>query len=263
MHRVIVLSLLSLVGANGALAESIDLSGVSSIDLTYTYDASTLYWPTSPTRFELRQLEHGETDGGYFYSSNAFCTPEHGGTHLDAPVHFAERGMSNERIPLGRLMGPGIVIDVAAKAAANRDYVLSIGDVAAWEAKHGLIPAGAMVLLRTGWGKFWPDAKAYLGDDTPGDASRLHFPSYGADAARWLIVERHIAVLGIDTASIDHGPSTDFMVHRIAAAANVVGLENLARLELLPETGSWIMALPIKIGGGSGGPVRVIALIDE
>ncbi len=263
MFRRIVLMLMAICCADDPLAAGLDLSGVQSVDLTYTYDERTLYWPTSPTRFKLTELEHGETEGGYFYASNAFCTPEHGGTHLDAPLHFAEGGLSSEQIPIERLMGPGVVIDVAAKAAADRDYLLSIADVHQWEAKHGPIPAGAMVFLRTGWGRFWPDAKSYLGDDTPGDASGLHFPSYGAEAATFLIEERRVVALGVDTASIDYGPSADFLVHRIAGAANVVGIENLARLELVPEAGAWIIALPIKIGAGSGGPVRVIALMRE
>ena len=149
---------------------------------------------------------------------------------------------------------------MSAKAAANPDYALMPDDVAAWEAAHGRIPAGAIVLLRTGWSSRWPDKRAYLGDDTPGDASNLHFPSYGADAAR-LLVERGVAVIGVDTASIDIGPSKDFLVHRIAGAANVVGLENVTNLDKLPATGAWVLALPIKIARGSGAPARVVALM--
>jgi kynurenine formamidase len=118
-----------------------------------------------------------------------------------------------------------------------------------------------MVLLRTGWSARWPDKRRYLGDDTPGDASRLHFPSYGADAARILVADRKVTALGVDTASIDHGPSKDFPVHQIVAAANVLGLENLTGLDTLPPTGAWVIALPMKIAGGSGGPLRAIALV--
>lgn len=249
--------------ASDLFAANVDLSELEAVDLSYTYDETTLYWPTSPTRFELHRLEYGEMEGGYFYASNSFCTPEHGGTHLDAPLHFAQGGHPSEQIPLSRLMGPGVVIDIVDKTSADRDYRLTIQDVREWESRHGRVTSGAIVLLRTGWGRFWPDAKTYLGDDTPGDASRLHFPSFGPEAVRFLIEERGIAALGVDTASIDYGPSADFMVHRIAGAANVAGLENLARLELVPETGAWIIALPVKIGGGSGGPVRVIALLGD
>jgi kynurenine formamidase len=152
---------------------------------------------------------------------------------------------------------------VSAKAAADPDYRLSAEDVAQWEKAHGAIPAGAIVLLRTGWGKRWPDRKRYLGDDTPRDASKLHFPSYGEEAAKRLVQERKVGALGVDTASIDYGPSKDFTVHRIAMGAQVPGLENRANLEELPETGAWIVALPMMIAGGSGGPLRAIALLPR
>ena len=239
----------------------IDLRGVRVVDLTYPFDENTLYWPTSPTTFKLDRLSYGKTEGGYFYSSNAFCTPEHGGTHLDAPIHFAEGKRTADQIPPEQLIGPAVVIDVSAQAAADPDYRLTLKDVQAWEAKHGAVPQGALFLLRTGWGKRWPDRKRYLGDDKPGDASNLHFPSYGAEAARYLVEQRKVGAIGVDTASIDHGPSKDFIVHQIANGANVPGLENIAHLEELPPTGAWVIALPMKIAGGSGGPVRIVALV--
>lgn len=255
------------VFALGACAPStpptLDLATARLVDLSYTYDQSTLYWPTSPTSFELKELHHGPTEGGYFYASNSFCSPEHGGTHLDAPIHFGEGKDTTEVIPIRRLIAPAVVIDVAEKAAADADYRLSVADVTTWETKHGKVPAGAIVLLRTGWGSRWPDRKRYFGDDTPGDASKLHFPSFGEEAARLLVEERQVAVIGVDTASIDHGPSKDFRVHRVAAAANVPGLENVANLGELPATGAWVIALPTKIGGGSGGPVRIVALLPD
>jgi len=240
---------------------ALDLDGVRAVDLSWPYDASTIYWPTSPSAFELTQLAYGPTPGGFFYSANSFCTPEHGGTHLDAPVHFGEGRHTADAIPVDQLIGRAVVIDVAARAEADPDYRLSREDVEAWEAEHGPVPEGAIVLLHTGWGQHWGDRKAYLGDDTPGDASHLHFPSYGAEAARYLVEERRVGVIGVDTASIDHGPSTDFPVHQVAAAANVPGLENIAHLEEVPATGAWVIALPVKIAGGSGGPVRIVALI--
>ncbi len=248
-----------------ALAQSpaIDLARHRLVDLTHPLNAKTLYWPTATTGFQLQQLAFGETAGGYFYSSYAFAAPEHGGTHLDAPIHFHRGGLAADQLPLDQLIGPAVVIDVRAKAARDADYRLTVDDVTGWEKANGRIPRGAFVLLRTGWGLKWPSAKAYFGDDTPGDASKLHFPSFGVDAARLLVQQRRVAALGADVASIDYGPSTDFMVHRVAAAAGVIGLENLARLETLPARGATIIALPMKIEGGSGGPVRVVALVPR
>lgn len=238
-----------------------DLRTARVVDLTHPFDDKTLYWPTSPSSFEKKRLAYGETAGGYFYSAYSFCTPEHGGTHLDAPIHFARDGKTVDQIPVRQLVAPAVVIDVRGRAQADPDYRLTAEDVRAWEALHGVIPAGSVVLLRTGWAARWPDRKAYFGDDAPGNASRLRFPSYGREAAELLVRQRRAGALGVDTASIDHGPSKDFPVHRVAAAAGVPGLENVANLDALPETGAWIVALPMKISGGSGGPLRIIALL--
>jgi kynurenine formamidase len=247
--------------APAAEAAARTLATARIVDLTYPFDEKTIYWPTSPSGFELKQLSHGETPGGWFYSSNSFCTPEHGGTHIDAPIHFSARGRTVDQIPARQLIGPAAVIDVHAKASGDPDYRLTVQDVKDWEKRHGKVPAGAIVLLRTGWGKRWPDRKAYLGDDTPGDASKLHFPSYGKESAQYLVGERHVAAIGVDTASIDYGASKDFIVHQLANGANVPGLENVASLESVPESGAWVIALPMKIAGGSGGPVRIVALL--
>lgn len=244
-------------------AQELDLSRYRMVDLTHALNARTLYWPTSPTTFKLDQLSYGPTPGGWFYSAYAFSAPEHGGTHLDAPIHFGEGHHTVDRIPLEKLIAPVVVIDVTAKTRGDDDYRLTSDDVAAFERANGRIPTGSIVLLRTGWSSRWPDRKAYLGDDTPNDASNLHFPSFGVEAARFLVQERHIAALGADVASIDYGPSKDFMVHRIAAAANVPGLENLTNLNQVPPTGALVFALPMKIEGGSGGPVRVVALVPK
>jgi kynurenine formamidase len=263
MKRTLLILLL-MCGAGAVLAAQVlDLHAFRIVDLTHAFDEQTVYWPTSPSKFELKPLAFGKTAGGYFYSSFLFCTPEHGGTHLDAPMHFAEGHPSIGDVPLDRLLGTAVVIDVSKQAAGDPVYRLTPDDIAAFERAQGRIPEGAIVLLRTDWSRFWPNVKQYLGDDTPGDASKLKFPGYGADAARLLVEERQVAVLGIDTASIDYGPSTDFMAHRIGAARNVANLENLTGLAGLPPTGATIIALPMKIAKGSGGPVRVIALLPK
>ena len=259
--RLIAASLLTLTSTLSA--QSFDVRKYRTVDLTHALNSKTLYWPTSPTSFKLDQLSFGPTPGGWFYAANTFSAPEHGGTHLDAPIHFGEGHLTVDRVPLDKLVAPAVVIDVTAKTRADADYRLTREDVAAFEKAHGRIAPGTIVLLRTGWSTRWPDRKSYLGDDTPNDASKLHFPSFGVEAARLLIQERKAAAIGVDVASIDYGPSADFMVHRIAAAADVPGIENLTNLNLLPATGAVVFALPMKIEGGSGGPVRVIALVPR
>ena len=241
----------------------VNLSGSRIVDLSHPFDEKTIYWPNAPSGFVLHRESFGKTAAGFFYAANDFCAPEHGGTHLDAPIHFAEGKWTVDRIPVRQLVGPGVVIDVTRQAAQDRDYRLTLDDVRAWEKKYGPVPRAAIVLLRTGWASRWPDRKSYLGDDVPGRITNLHFPSYGREAAELLVRERKIGAIGVDTASIDYGPSKDFIVHRTALGANVPGLENLADLRSLPETGFWVIALPMKIAGGSGAPLRAIAVLSR
>ena len=244
-------------GAEAPVASTqLDLGGYRLVDLSYAYDDATLYWPTSPSGFESETLWEGYTEAGFYYLAKRFASPEHGGTHLDAPVHFAEHGWSVEEIPLERLLAPAVVIDIRPQAAEDADYRLTVEDVEGFEATHGPIEAGSAVLLHTGWGVRWGNADAYFGRPAGGEPLDLHFPSFGADAARLLVEGRRVGLLGVDTASIDFGQSDDFIVHQIANGANVPGLENVAHLEQLPATGAWIVALPMKIAGGSGAPVR-------
>ncbi len=244
-------------------ALGLELADYRLVELTHPYNAETIYWPTSPSRFELTKLAFGDTKGGWFYSANTLSTPEHGGTHLDAPIHFSANGNAVHEIPLENLIGPAVLIDITEKTHNDPNYRLSVADVRAFEAQHGVIVAGTIVLLRTGWSERWPDTAAYLGDATPGDASHLAFPSFGEDAARLLVEERGVVLLGVDTASIDYGASKDFPVHRITGAKNVAGLENLTGLEQLPPDGFTLLALPMLVEGGSGAPVRAVALVSD
>jgi len=261
--RLTLASLVAFVASTPGSAQTIDLRTARVVDLTHPFDEKTIYWPNAPSSFELKRLHFGPSDGGFFYAANSFCAPEHGGTHLDAPIHFAEGQPGVDQIALERLIGPAVVIDVVKQAAADPDYRLSLEDVRAWERRHGAIPAGSLVLLRTGWSARWPDKKRYLGDDRPGEVSGLHFPSYGKEAAQFLVESRKAAALGVDTGSIDYGPSKDFIVHRVANGAGVPGLENLAHLDALPERGAWVVALPMKIAGGSGAPLRAVAFLPR
>jgi kynurenine formamidase len=232
------------------------------IDLTHPFDAETVYWPTAEP-FRLAVVFHGQTEGGFHYEANAFAAAEHGGTHLDAPCHFAEGQRSVDAVPLEDLIGPGVVVDVSEACARDRDHRVTIAELEAWEHEHGRIPDGAIVLLCTGFGRYWPDRVRYLGTDARGPeaVAALHFPGLDAPAARWLVGERAIAAVGLDTASIDLGQSKTFDAHRALAQANVPILENVAALEQLPARGFRVFALPMKIAGGSGGPVRIAALV--
>lgn len=232
------------------------------IDLSHPFNAQTIYWPTEDG-FKFEKGPDGVTPQGYYYAANRFCAPEHGGTHIDAPKHFAVNSNTVDQIPLDQLIGSAILVDVSKQSEANRDYQVSVEDFSAWERQNGQIPNGAIVLLRTGFAKYWPDRVKYMGTDERGAAAvaKLHFPGLSPDAARWLIANRSIKAIGLDTPSIDHGQSTLFESHQILFAKNIPAFENLGDLSALPATGFTVIAMPMKIGGGSGGPLRVAAIV--
>ena len=234
------------------------------VDLSHAYDANAIFWPTAEA-FRLDKVADGVTPGGYYYAANNFFTSEHGGTHLDAPVHFAQGRQTVDEIPLERLVGPAIVIDVSAATSADADYQIVVQDFERWEQQHGQIPPDSLVLLRTGYAQRWPDAARYLGTAERGEAAvaKLHFPGLHPDAARWLVANRAVSAIGIDTASIDYGQSTQYESHRVLYERNIPAFENLASLDRLPPTGATVVALPMKIKGGSGAPLRAIALLPQ
>jgi kynurenine formamidase len=229
------------------------------VDLTYSFDERTVYWPNA-AGFRHRKETWATTPGGYWYAAEEFTSAEHGGTHMDSPVHFGQGKPTLDQIPVADLVGAVAVIGVTAKAAAERDYRASRDDVAAWERAHGTITPGTIVVFRTGWGKYWPDRKQYLGSDVPGDVTHLHFPGVSREAAE-LLAGRGVRGVGIDTASLDYGPSTDFMVHQVLKGAGIYGIENIANADRLPQADATLIALPMKIAEGSGGPARVVAVL--
>jgi len=232
------------------------------VDLSHPFDEQTIYWPTAEP-FRLEKDFEGATDKGYFYAAKRFSTAEHGGTHIDAPFHFAEGRNTVDQIPLEQLIGSAVVVDVSQKCATEADYQVSAEDFAAWEREQGQIPAGAILLLRTGFGRRWPDRKTYMGTDERGAEAvpKLHFPGLHPEAARWLVANRQIKAVGLDTPSIDTGQSTLFESHRIFFDKNIPAFENLANLDRLPAKDFYVIALPMKIKGGTGGPLRVVALV--
>lgn len=232
------------------------------VDLSHTFDKQTVYWPTGEG-FQLRVDAAGVTARGYYYASNTFTAAEHGGTHLDAPIHFFAEQRTADQIPLEQLVAAAVVVDVRKPCAANRDYEITVGDLRAWEEQHGRTLAETIVLLRTGFAAHWPDPAAYLGtaEKGPEAVAQLHFPGLAPQAAAWLAEHRAIKAVGIDTASIDHGQSQDFGSHVKLCQHNVPILENVKLSDDLPAEGFLILALPMKIGGGSGGPARIVAVL--
>lgn len=245
-----------------ALAQPASSGAGSWVDLTHEFSSETIYWPTSDP-FVLETVFAGRTEQGFFYVAKKFSASEHGGTHLDAPIHFAEGRQHADELPLDRLIGPAVCIDVSRRCLADRDYQVTRADFESWEKEHGAIPANTIVLLHTGFGGFWPDRKKYLGTDKRGPAgvAELSFPGLAPDAAKWLVEQRRIRAVGLDTASIDYGKSKKFETHVILLGGNVPVFENVARLDRVPARGAQIVALPMKIKGGSGGPLRIVAWV--
>ncbi|HWC73652.1 MAG TPA: cyclase family protein [Gemmatimonadales bacterium] len=231
------------------------------VDLTYPFDSATVYWPTAQP-FHLTVVSAKRMPGGWYYAANNFSAAEDGGTHVDAPIHFVEKKRTTDEIPLSQLIAPAVVIDVRHQADSSADYRVHQSDITGWEAEHGQIREGDIVFVRTGWGTRWPDRARYLGTTKAGTAgvAELHFPGLDLDAAR-LLVRRRVSAVGIDTPSVDYGQSRTYQVHRRLFASNVPAFENVANLDQLPLTGAFVVALPMKIRGGAGGPLRIVALL--
>lgn len=226
------------------------------IDLTHALDGTFPAWTAAEKAFEAAVMGELERDG---YFSRRVTLLEHFGTHLDAPAHFAAGRETVDQIPAEKLFGPAVVLDVRGEAAADADYRVTAEKVAEWEARHGRIPRGAIVLLRTGWAARAGDGKRYRNEDAKGVR---HFPGYSLEAAK-LLVDRGVSGLGIDSPSVDYGPSTEFEVHRASHGAGLYHLENLADLGKLPESGAFLVVAPIKLTAGSGGPARVFAIVPQ
>jgi kynurenine formamidase len=242
------------------LFQAIHQGKIKVVDLTHPLDDQSPYWPegTTASPFHARVVATIEHDG---YYARGLELPEHFGTHIDAPVHFDPKGASVDQIPVEKFLSVAIVVDVRAGANAkfNPDYRVTASDLENWVKVHGAMPRGCLVMIRTGWASRWPSQREYMNQDAQGV---LHFPGLSLEAARYLLDHAHPVAIGIDTASIDYGPSKDFEVHHLTLGAGLYHLENLANLDLLPPTGARVIALPLKLRGGSGSPARVLALIS-
>jgi kynurenine formamidase len=249
-------------GSPASSASSSRWPAATLVDLSHDYSDQTVFWPTAEP-FKLEKVADGVTPQGYYYAANNFATSEHGGTHIDAPVHFAKGHWSVDQIPLEKLTGDAVVVDVTAKCASQPDYRVTTEDFTAWEQTNGEIPSDAIVLIRTGYSQYWPDAAKYLGTAERGEAAvaKLHFPGLHPDAAKWLADTRKVKALGLDTASIDYGQSKMYESHQLLYGRDIPAFENLTNLDRLPARGAFIVALPMKIKGGSGAPLRAVAFL--
>jgi kynurenine formamidase len=253
-----LVALIAVLLTNCTQKSSTDLSSGEWIDLSYEFSDKTLYW-TEADGFKKETVAEGKTEKGYYYSAYKFSAPEHGGTHLDSPIHFAEGRQTVDQIPLSKLIGPAVKIDVSSKAAENRDYLITVEDLTNWENSNGKIPDGCIVLFQTGYGKFWGDRAKYMG----AEGDQKHFPGLSVEAAKWLIQNRRVNAVGIDTASIDFGQSQTFDAHVALMGENIPAFENVANLEKVSTRGAQVVALPMKIKGGSGAPLRIVAFLPK
>ena len=262
-HALIVAAALSIAACSRPVERAAKPGG-HWVDLTHKLAEDSPFWPTAEG-FKHEVASYGQTPGGWFYSSYNLQLSEHGGTHLDAPIHFAAGKQTTDQIPLDRLIGPAAVIDVSQQSAANRDYRFTVADLEQWERANGRLPDGAILLFHTGFSKYWPDRKSYMGTDERGPeaVAELHFPGLSEELARFLVEQRKVAAVGLDTPSLDYGQSKDFIAHRILLGANIPGFENVADLHLLPPKGATVVALPVKIKDGSGGPLRIVAQLPN
>ena len=232
-------------------------AGVTVVDLTHLLSEKSPNWEgTEKSPFEAKQLGSIAKDG---YFSRYLSLPEHFSTHIDAPAHFAAGAWTVDQIPASHLVAPLVVLDVRTQVAKDVDYRVTPGDVAAWEKAHGRIPAGAVVMAFTGWDSRWNSMKDYRNADAKG---AMHFPGFALETAKLLVSERQVVGLGIDTLSIDYGPSPDYPAHQFTLAQNVYQLENVTNLGAVPAAGATLVVGAAKLEGGSGGPVRLLALVQ-
>ena len=246
--------LLAQIMRHDSMLEDIPSGKTRVLDLSYAINDKLVPWPGDAKFFEAKINASVEKNG---YFTRSFWMLEHYGTHLDAPAHFPPGKATVDQIPAKQFFGPAVVIDVRTESAKHADYQLTTIRIAEWEKQHGRVPEGGIVLLRTGWASRWPDVQKYRNQDAQGT---MHFPGFSAEAAK-LLIERKVSGLGCDTLSVDHGASSEYAVHHLALGAGLYHLENLADLSELPESGAFLIVAPIKLEGGSGGAVRVFALL--
>ncbi|MDZ8080037.1 MAG: cyclase family protein [Nostoc sp. DedQUE01] len=224
------------------------------IHLSHVIDLDIPQWPGDPP-VELETVAQLNNDGYYL---RRFSLGEHSATHINAPNSFYSHSIGIDQYPAQSLIVPAVVIDIREIVKANFDYALAIADVLAWEEQYGEIPAGCIVILNTGWQKKWFDKNAFFNQDAEGIS---HFPGFGIDATQFLLQQRQIAGVGIDTHGVDPGQDNSLATNRLVLEQPRIVLENLTNLDQLPPKGTTLAIGILRLRGGSGSPVGVLAFI--
>jgi len=245
--------------AQGATPIATPVNGDRSIGYAFVADLSHALSPTSPVwpgrlKFGM-ETDTTVADAGFFAS--ILTLHEHVGTHMDAPAHFFEDGLSADLIDPARLVGPLVVLDVTEQAAGNEDYAVTPDDILLWEGAYGQLPAGAFVAMNAGWSGRFSDAEAFVNADAEGV---MHFPGFHPDAASFLVEERNIVGIGVDSLSLDPGNSTDFGTHITILGAGLYGIEGVANLGEVPASGATVIVGGPNHEGASGGLARLLVL---
>jgi len=225
------------------------------VDLTHAMSADFPTFNDKPG-IEIQREFSLKKDG---YNLNWWHLSEHAGTHMDAPFHFSEHGATADALAVEQLVVPLAVVDIAYKAEQEPDYLLSRDDLGAWEMKNGRLPDNCCVALYSGWGELLStDEAKFSGRDINGT---LHFPGFDPDAAEWMISERRVAGIAVDTLSLDNGPSKEFKTHKAWLPSGRWGLENVANLHEVPASGATLVVGAPKVKNATGGLTRVLALV--
>ncbi|MFA6209300.1 MAG: cyclase family protein [Candidatus Obscuribacterales bacterium] len=233
-------------------------SGSASDSKAKIVDLTHVLGPALPdfhagNAYEYKSLFSIAKDG---YADGQFSTPEHYGTHIDAPSHFFSDGQTIDQIPATKLILPCLVIDVRKEVAADQDYRLTVEKIEAFEKQHAIAPNTAVLLL-TGWSQRFSKPTEYRNARENG----MHFPAFSGEAADYLVNKKKVGALGLDTLSADYGQSKNYIVHKTALAKEVLLIENLSNLEQLPASGATLFLGPLRIKSGTGSPARILALV--
>jgi len=245
-------------------AVGLEFDGGHWVDLTHEFSEDTISHPRGQPFVHTPSVV-GMTRGGFYMATYNYSGSEHVGTHLDAPAHYLEGGKSIEQLAVDQIIGEAIVVDVKVKVEADPDYLVTVEDILDWEKANGTIPDDSIILFNTGLANVWPDKIKYTGTDKKGNegVAELKTPGIHSEAATFLAKERRIKAVGIDSTSFDNSRQSDRRSHRILFENDIPGIENIANLDELPAKGAYLFGLPMKIKGGSGAPIRVIAFVPD